>query len=328
MISGSRSVAALCLCCAIGAHLGTLVLGLNLEEEAQIEGMSGATTAILGNAFEDMAMGTLQAEVSDSLTKNAPALENTPPPKTRPAALEPTRPTTQTPLRAKPTPAKVTPPQATTAAPVIAHAIVPTAPLTSATPPPAQSANRPVEPLEAPTLEAVIQPLTLAAATPPPDTSRADREPDPTDVVTARPKLRTPELEKRFKQQAKPPVLAGNASRNAAKGSDVGSVQATATRQGGQGQSKESGNAAATNYPGEVMRALSRVGRPKVGKRGTALVAFRVARSGALEAASIAQTSGSAKLDQAALGIIHKAAPFPAPPKGAQRAFRIKIIGR
>lgn len=325
MISGSRSVAALCLCCAIGAHLGTLVLGLDLEEEAQIEGMSGATTAILGNAFEDMAVGTLQAQVSDSLTKNAPALENTPPPKTRPAALEPTRPTTQTPLRAKPTPAKVTPPQATTAAPVTASAV---APVTSATPPPAQSANRPVEPLEAPTLEAVIQPLKLAVAPPPPDTLRADREPDSTDLVTARPKLRTPELEKRFKQHAKPPALAGNASRNAAKGSDVGSVQATATRQGGQGQSKESGNAAATNYPGEVMRALSRVGSPKVGKRGTALVAFRVARSGALEAASIAQTSGSAKLDQAALGIIHKAAPFPAPPKGAQRAFRIKIIGR
>ena len=76
------------------------------------------------------------------------------------------------------------------------------------------------------------------------------------------------------------------------------------------------------------MRALSQVRRPRVAAAGTALVAFRVAPTGALAGVSLARSSGSARLDRAALTVVRRAAPFPAPPRGAQRRFSIEIAGR
>jgi protein TonB len=54
-------------------------------------------------------------------------------------------------------------------------------------------------------------------------------------------------------------------------------------------------------------------GRPLT---GTVLVAFRVSREGALEHAGVRASSGDARLDEAALAAIRRAAPFPAPPPG------------
>ena len=62
--------------------------------------------------------------------------------------------------------------------------------------------------------------------------------------------------------------------------------------------------------------------------RGATVVAFRVAGSGGLAGLSVARSSGSAALDRAALRVVQRAAPFPAPPAGAQRSFSIKIEAR
>ncbi|KAA0916380.1 energy transducer TonB, partial [Aquicoccus porphyridii] len=88
------------------------------------------------------------------------------------------------------------------------------------------------------------------------------------------------------------------------------------------------GSAAASNYPGLVMRRLSRAGRPRVNARGEAVVGFTIADNGGLAALGIARSSGSAALDRAALGIVRGAAPFPKPPRGAERRFSIRIRGR
>ena len=89
-----------------------------------------------------------------------------------------------------------------------------------------------------------------------------------------------------------------------------------------------SGNAAASNYPGEVMRRIARAGKPRVGARGTAVIGFTVASNGGLAQIGVARSSGSAALDRAAVALITKAAPFPRPPAGAQRRFSITIKGR
>jgi periplasmic protein TonB len=58
------------------------------------------------------------------------------------------------------------------------------------------------------------------------------------------------------------------------------------------------------------------------------VIAFTISASGGLGGVSVARSSGSAALDQAALTLIRKAAPFPKPPAGARRQYTIKIKGR
>ncbi|MFP4405629.1 energy transducer TonB, partial [Rhodosalinus sp.] len=130
----------------------------------------------------------------------------------------------------------------------------------------------------------------------------------------------------RQRQAAQTPQ--GNAEQNARAGQASGEAQAEAVSRGAGGPSRETGNAAASNYPGEVMRKLSRVRRPSVSARGAAVVTFRIAPGGALAGVSIARSSGSTRLDRAALAMVQRAAPFPPPPRGAQRSFSIEIAGR
>ena len=121
-----------------------------------------------------------------------------------------------------------------------------------------------------------------------------------------------------------------NADRDANRGSTAGRETATAPRQGREttSRSTEQGTAATSNYPGEVMRHLARVPRPRATGRGAALVQFSVADGGRLASARLARSSGSTRLDRAALTVVRRAAPFPAPPRGAQRTFSVKIEGR
>lgn len=87
------------------------------------------------------------------------------------------------------------------------------------------------------------------------------------------------------------------------------------------------GNAAAANYPGQIIRRIQRTRRERVNLRGSAQVSFTIAANGALAAVSIVRSSGSARLDQVALQQVHRAAPFPPPPAGARRNFILRIDG-
>jgi protein TonB len=88
---------------------------------------------------------------------------------------------------------------------------------------------------------------------------------------------------------------------------------------------KSSGRASASR--GSVLSYAARV-RAKVahnkpagrGHRGIARVAFAVSGSGGLSYARLAQSSGNAALDLAALSAVRSAAPFGAPPTGATAA--------
>lgn len=226
-------------------------------------------------------------------------------------------------------------------------------PVTQATLPEAIAAMpaQPVEPLPAVTIEVI--PLTaepdVIAALAPTDTAHPEAEPEPETLqpenqdisaeavaVSRRPTLRPDTLNvpaaapqavrKNPAPQRSQPQ--GNADRAAHAGQTSGSETARAASSGSGGKSAQTGNAAASNYPGQVMRKLSRVALPRVDARGTAMIAFRIADNGGLAALSIARSSGSAALDQAALRVVQRATPFPPPPSGARRSFSIPIKAR
>lgn len=75
----------------------------------------------------------------------------------------------------------------------------------------------------------------------------------------------------------------------------------------------------------EVITALASQPRPVFPINAEALIAFTVAEDGSLESAEVAQSSGSAPLDETALSIVRDAAPFPVPPEGANRSLSITI---
>ncbi|WP_051372066.1 energy transducer TonB [Leisingera aquimarina] len=121
----------------------------------------------------------------------------------------------------------------------------------------------------------------------------------------------------------------GNSDQNAAQGTAAG----RAAKPAGQatqapGTAKQQGNAAADNYRGQVLRRVMRAKRQRVNIRGAALVQFSIAANGALRAASIVKSSGSAKLDSIALAQVRRAAPFPAPPAGARTTYTVRIKGK
>ncbi|MFN4098856.1 MAG: energy transducer TonB [Pararhodobacter sp.] len=125
------------------------------------------------------------------------------------------------------------------------------------------------------------------------------------------------------------PQAAGNSDQNARRGSTEGSSGAaaqSAARTAAQAQAP--GNADVSNYPGEVMRRIQRVRQARVNARGSSVVAFTIADGGGLASATLARASGNAALDSAALDHIRRAAPFPAPPPGAQRRFSFEFVGR
>ncbi|SMR82439.1 outer membrane transport energization protein TonB [Aliiroseovarius halocynthiae] len=149
-------------------------------------------------------------------------------------------------------------------------------------------------------------------------------------VVKPTPKER-PKPRREQEKTQQPPKPAASAARKGGNsetrtGQEDGKASAPnvqASRK--EGHSGQAGNAAASNYPGKVMRKLQRV-RKRGRERGRAVVGFSIAASGAVAKVWLRRSSGNAKLDGAALKHVHRAAPFPAPPKGAQRQFSFEYI--
>lgn len=253
--------------------------------------------ALLGDSFADMAMG---APASPPVTAT-----------TTPVAPETTPSDTpdQTPN------AMVVPDATPTATGTLA--LAPTAPTATASPvttatPPAPTQPTPLSPIE--TITAIAPPIVHSA-----------------DATTLRPQRRPADL---GQEPPEPPAqqqqaaASGNADQNATLGSSDGqqSGQATAASSGSNAVSNTVANTqAAANYPGQVMRQISRTRRERLNARGVALVSFAISQSGGLASVSIAQSSGNARLDAAAVNHIQRAAPFPAPPAGAQTRFAVEF---
>ena len=291
MIERSPLVFTSVLMASFGLHLAAMTL-ISPEPESLVEGGAHVAESSMGSSFADLTAGTLQP-----VQTIEPALQ--------PTSAEPVKP-----LEAS----LVAPSEAT-----------------------AKTAGKPLETADAPapvkTLSRPVEANMVVAALP--DNSSVPN-------VSVRPKLPTKRPEpkravvKKKKVEPAPGTPAkkvakprGNAKQNAKAGTQTGTQKKAQTQQASKAAtSKAQGNAAVSNYPGQVMRRISRVPRPRTSAKGAAVVQFTIAANGGLASAGIARSSGSAALDQAALAVVRKAQPFPRPPSGARRGYSIKIKGR
>lgn len=138
----------------------------------------------------------------------------------------------------------------------------------------------------------------------------------------------TPRPQRRPDRAARPapPAQTGGASDRSARRGSADGARGQAETQAAT-RASAPGTAAVSSYPGEVMRQIQRVRQARVRARGAATVVFTIAADGRLASAALARSSGSADLDQAALDHLRRAAPFPAPPPGAQRDFSFEFRG-
>jgi len=331
---------------SIVAHLSALA-ALVPNDNVQIAGGAPAALAALGNSFADFTQGSTPSE---SATADPSPVD---PPLTPETTLETTPPVQPTPSASSPQPqalAMATPVALTVSAPEAADPVVPLTTDPEAPPPealaPALSTTAPTaQPVTEPAQVAPVSPRTpmaqAAPATPPtpvapaPEvtvqqaeatTPRPQRRPEPRTEPRQQPR-QEPAAQQRA-QTASAPQAAGNAEQDARRGSDEGAASASATASGASGAAAQAGNAAVSNYPGQVMERIRRTRQQRVSGRGVAVVSFSVADGGGLAAASIQRTSGSPAIDAAALDHIRRAAPFPAPPAGAGRGFAFEFVVR
>ncbi|MBF9036693.1 TonB family protein [Rhodobacterales bacterium HKCCE2091] len=309
-----------------GALAGTLALGLSLglhggafaawtgPEQVAMAGGGGAETALVGDSFADLAAGTVSGRPPE--TSVGPVVDSEAPlePVTADArTVEPT-------VEATPSGAAQLAPAAIGTDPVLPATAVETEPVTPLPSPPntqvaALEASPPLHPNPSPAPDRVVAATPPDVRTPDASTARPMRRPDPAAAVEPTP-------------APAPAVAAGNADRDALRGQPTGEAAAAATATGpARNAGQSAGNAAASTYPGLVMRQIQRA-RRRTDERGVALVQFSISGSGALGGLSIARSSGNPALDRIALATISSAAPFPAPPAGAQTNFSVEIAGR
>ncbi|MEO9648931.1 MAG: TonB family protein [Roseobacter sp.] len=359
MIFASRSIAISALTVATSIHLGSII-GFDFSEPVKLEGgQVGSTVASLGDAFEDLAQGTIESNtIEEVLNPTEPeeflakpelpevTASSVPVDQVEIPYLEPVTGTVpDTAIVPEPT-INATPSGVENVSifvPVTDAEPVPTTPTPQVQPIERLAALRPIEVQTAERLEAQspteVQPSeTQTVQSPPLPDALTAQEPEHVELTQSRrPKIRTRTFEEQHKKaepkeetrQASRAAPAGNSQTNARAGQAKGVVvarnsqKATSDRGG-----TEAGNAAVSNYPGQIMRKIQRVRRPRDGSRGTATVNFRIASNGGLSALSVSNSSGSSSLDDAALHVIRRASPFPPPPQGARRSFSIQIKGR
>ncbi|MBB4066050.1 energy transducer TonB [Gellertiella hungarica] len=163
-------------------------------------------------------------------------------------------------------------------------------------------------------LENVEVPLPVARPKPPlPEKPKAERpkaDPPEKSVVRKKPKTEAPSVAAR-----KPAATVKTADRNAA----TKTVASSAAAKGD-----------ATRWKARVVAHLERRKRyPQAararGEEGTVLVVFRIDPGGRVLSTSLARSSGHSALDEAAVAMVERASPVPAPPPGASTTITAPV---
>lgn len=274
---------------SIGVHLAGFTMLASPNTAIEIAGGAPSKITMLGNSFADMTQG-ITSPVIPAKTAEHPE-DRTP---------------------------------AHTPQPVIHQPIVPDRAAISVS----KNENNPVVPVAAitpnrPTPIAPIVPEEVLIFEPSVEVQLPNSQ-------TKRPVMRPaePTTPRRKPVVIAPPKRQGG-TQTTRKGQVDGSV-AGQVASSGQGLAKpsEAGNAAASNYPGLVMRKISRIRKQRAGARGKATVGFKISSNGAATSVRIIRSSGSAKVDGVALRHIQRASPFPRPPKGARRSFSVEFVSK
>ncbi len=114
--------------------------------------------------------------------------------------------------------------------------------------------------------------------------------------------------------QARPPVQRQQSERQPPRRQPPPSSRPVSAASEGRGVTAQSPARTATpppSYLGSVMAQLHRAKPAGSGQQGRAVVRFSIQRSGAAAGIGLAASSGNPTIDQAALGMVRRAAPFP-----------------
>ena len=263
---------------------------------------------------------------SETVEEARTAPSETPP--TEPASPSP-EPTLTVAAAPPATPAPAAAPRVTTASTVTPRqpspaATAETAP--NAEPPEGQPATSQVEPVQPaePAHEVMDAEVAEAVTSTAPERSlKPPRRPQKVGEQTAA---------KPAAQPPQPQRQSGNADQNARQGQDRSAPSSQSAARSGQGRAADGtadrGSAAAAGYGDVVHRKIRRTRRARVRDHGETVVVFSVAPSGQISQIGVATSSGSPRVDAAALDHVRRAAPFPPPPKGARTKFSVPISFR
>jgi protein TonB len=297
----------ICAAVSVIAHMGGMAV-MTGSEAIEIAGAAPAE-ARLGNSFQDIAAGSVAAapephgEGTVSVVQDAVVAPNIPVKTTLPVDAA-----TAAPSRAVEVSAEA---PVVSSAPIEPDTTLPQTPSASITP---------VTPTET---IAGKEPVSVSAATD--STVRPRPRPEAKEEAPAPPPERRTSEDRDVSPPAASPGAEEAERRGVAEGFETGASNDMGS---GAGATTEAGNAGASNYPGAVMRKINRTRKPRVGVEGTAIVGFEIAANGTLVGVQILQSSGESAIDQAALDHLRRAAPFPAPPAGAQRKFQVEYVSR
>ncbi|WP_137156870.1 TonB family protein [Rhizobium sp. FKL33] len=187
----------------------------------------------------------------------------------------------------------------------------------------------PPKPIEPPKIE--TKPVEKKAPEPPKPVEKEPelKKPDPKPVVEKeRPKKKTvkktvakKEQKKRKGQNAKQEY---DADRGRSDAKDKGQSSKDASRGA---SNREVGNAASSNYKGLVQKKLNRAQkRIRARGEGSLVLSFTITADGGVSGARISRSSGDPKLDQAALALLDKAAPFPPiPAETGRKSYKMAV---
>lgn len=215
--------------------------------------------------------------------------------------------------------------------------------LASAPPEPAPAETRPVEttvepqvepeaepaqavqPAEQPQQEtpvAAIEPDAIETTTQPPEPEVAEKPIEKPAEVKPAPKPAKPEAKSKKAEKGKKAEKPRRAPRQRAQEAATTAPQAVSSSGAGLGRSD-----ARSNYPGLVRAHLVRF-KPNLSgtNNSTANVVFALNSHGGVTSVRIARSSGTASLDAAAMAMVQRASPFPAPGPGDSRFFNVPIV--
>lgn len=198
-------------------------------------------------------------------------------------------------------------------------------------PPVASSPSPSVQPVEPPDQDA-IEPVPTETAPPVEEADTSDS--DLAVAVSPRPRLRSrpspnspPEPTgqrdgaDRYSDLRRPPVTESPLTAYLRGQGDLEIQKSQGSQFGGMGfeSSRGPGNSNVTNYAGQVLVHLNRAPAVPVSGQGFARVFFEIKPDGSLAWVDVIESSGSPQIDSAARAQVRAAAPFPRPPKGADR---------
>lgn len=313
---------------SLAVHAGAAAFMLALsKDEVEIAGGEAGQTVVLGSAFADMVAAGEPAETVEAVAEEADVIapaepETAPAAPVEQAAVDPVEPVTAAPAESRSlAPPAQTPPEAQSAKTGTVEALKP-AQAEVAEPREAQTRREektvaPVEPQES----------VVAMAPVPRPTPRPDYQPPKEKKVEApaQPKAKRQPQRERGEERRRSAGSGGRDAQDARRGTPDGGQRADVEGGRKAARASQAGNAAVSNYPGQIVTRLRRALRyPREAKRerlrGEVRVAFTIGSNGAVGNIRVVRSSGSPILDRAAVETVQRAAPFPAIPAGAGRS--------